>query len=53
VRDYRRLVLARVGTTVRTTMPRLGVEDRVGAENIHLPVPAAVRAGGGHRTTPG
>ena len=34
-------------------MPRLGVEDRVGAENIHLPVRAAVRADGGHQTTPG
>jgi hypothetical protein len=51
VRDYRRLVLARVGTTVRTTMPHLGVEDPAGTENIHLPVRAAVRAG--RRFTPG
>jgi len=33
-----------VRTTVRTTMQRLGVEDRIGAGNIHLTVRAAVRA---------
>jgi sulfate permease, SulP family len=39
-----RLVMARVRTSVRTTMQRLGVEDRIGAGNIHLTVRAAVRA---------
>ena len=37
-----RLVMARVRTSVRTTMQRLGVEDRIGAGNIHLTVRAAV-----------
>jgi SulP family sulfate permease len=45
---HTRLVLARVRTTVRTTMQRLGVEERVGAQNIHLTVRGAVRASTGH-----
>ena len=53
--DYPRLVLARVlvRTSVWTTMQRLGVDDRVGADNIHVPVRAAVRAGAGQQTTRG
>ena len=46
-----RLVMARVRTAVRTTMQRLGVEDRLGAGNIHLTVRGAVRAAVGSRTT--
>jgi SulP family sulfate permease len=36
--------MARVRTTVRTTMQRLGLEHRVGAGNIHLTIQDAVRA---------
>jgi SulP family sulfate permease len=39
-----RFAMARVRTTVRTTMQRLGVEQRIGAVNIHLTIQAAVRA---------
>jgi SulP family sulfate permease len=45
-----RLVLARIRTTVRTTMQRLGVEDRLGVENIDLTVRAAVHAAGQETT---
>ena len=38
--------------TVRTTMQRLGVEERLGAENIHFSVRGAVRAAG-HEAIPG
>ena len=48
-----RLVMARVRTAVRTTMQRLGVEERLGAENIHLTVRGAVRAAVGSETIPG
>jgi SulP family sulfate permease len=48
-----RLVLARVRRTVRTTMQRLGVEERVGAQNIHLTVRAAVRTSSRRETIPG
>jgi SulP family sulfate permease len=48
-----RLVMARVRASVRTTMRRLGIEDRLGAGNIHLTVRAAVRAAAGHETIPG
>jgi sulfate permease, SulP family len=37
-----RFVMARVRSSVRTTMRRLGVEDRIGAENIHLHIRGAV-----------
>src|SRR4051794_6498878 len=37
-----RLVLARVRTSLRTTLRRLDIEDRLGTENIHLSVRAAV-----------
>jgi sulfate permease, SulP family len=37
-----RLVLARVRTSLRTTLRRLGVEDRIGPGNIHLSVRGAV-----------
>ena len=47
-----RLVMARLRTTVRATMQRLGVVDRLGAENFHLSVRGAVRATG-HETIPG
>ena len=47
-----RFVMARVRASVRTTMQRLGVEDRLGPENIHLTIRAAVRAAG-HETIPG
>jgi SulP family sulfate permease len=48
-----RLVMARVRSAVRTTIQRLGVEERLGADNIHLEVRAAVRAAGGSPTIPG
>ncbi|TFV92959.1 SulP family inorganic anion transporter [Blastococcus sp. CT_GayMR20] len=48
-----RLVMARVRRTVRMTMQRLGVEERVGTQNIHLTVRAAVRAGARSETIPG
>jgi len=48
-----RFVMARVRTSVRTTMRRLGVEERIGADNIHLTVQAAVRATADHETMPG
>jgi SulP family sulfate permease len=48
-----RFVMARVRTSLRTMMRMLGVEDRIGAENIHLTVQAAVRATAGHETMPG
>ena len=48
-----RLAMARVRSAVRTTMQRLGVEERLGADNIHLDVRAAVRAAGGSPTIPG
>jgi SulP family sulfate permease len=41
-----RLVMARVRTSLRTTLRQLGVEDRLGAGNIHLSVRDAVRAVG-------
>src|ERR687893_3269371 len=41
-----RLVLARVRTSLRTTLRRLGVEDRLGADNVHLSVRGAVRSAG-------
>jgi SulP family sulfate permease len=37
-----RLVLARVRSSLRSTMRRLDLEDRLGAENIHLSVRGAV-----------
>jgi SulP family sulfate permease len=37
------LVLARVRRSVRTTLQRLGVEERLGAANIHLSVRDAVQ----------
>jgi SulP family sulfate permease len=37
-----RLVLARVRTSLRTTLRRLGVEERLGSANIHLSVHGAV-----------
>ena len=37
-----RLVLARVRTSLQTTLSRLGVEDRIGRGNIHLSVREAV-----------
>src|SRR5918997_1703215 len=41
-----RLVLARVRTSLRTTLRRLGVEDRLGADNVHLRVRGAVHSAG-------
>jgi SulP family sulfate permease len=41
-----RLVLARVRTSLRTTLRRLGVEDRLGADNVHLSVRGAVHSAG-------
>jgi SulP family sulfate permease len=38
---------------LRTTMRRLGVEDRLGAENIHLSVRGAVRGIADRETMPG
>ena len=48
-----RLVMARVRASVLTTMQRLGIEDRLGADNIHLDVRAAVRAVARSETIPG
>jgi SulP family sulfate permease len=42
-----RLVLARVRTSLRTTLRRLEVEDRIGTENIHLSVRGAVSRASG------
>jgi sulfate permease, SulP family len=42
-----RFAMARVRTTVRTTMQHLGVEDRVGEANIHLTIRGAVGAAAG------
>jgi sulfate permease, SulP family len=42
-----RLALARVRTSLRTTLRRLGVEDRLGTENIHLSVREAVGSASG------
>jgi SulP family sulfate permease len=48
-----RLVMARVRASLRTTMRRLGVEDRLGAENVHLSVRGAVRDIADEETMPG
>jgi SulP family sulfate permease len=48
-----RLIVARVRRSVRTTMQRLGVEDRLGADIIHLHVRAVVHAAVGSETIPG
>jgi SulP family sulfate permease len=42
-----RLVLARVRTSLRTTLRRLGVEERMGTGNIHLSVAGAVGSASG------
>jgi SulP family sulfate permease len=42
-----RLVLARVRTSLRTTLRDLGVEDRIGPGNIHLSVRGAVSSASG------
>jgi SulP family sulfate permease len=42
-----RLVLARVRTSLQTTLRRLGVEDRIGTVNIHLSVRGAVNSASG------
>jgi SulP family sulfate permease len=39
-----RLVLARVRASLRTTLRRLGIEERLGAENFHLRIRDAVAA---------
>lgn len=48
-----RLVLARVRTSLRTTLRRLDMEDRLGSENIHLSVRGAVTGVTGHRAGSG
>ena len=47
-----RLVLARVRSGLRKTLRRLDLEERLGAENIHLSVRDAVRAAVGHLQAP-
>ena len=42
-----RLVLARVRSSLRTTLRRLGVEQRLGTANTHLSVRDAVRSASG------
>jgi SulP family sulfate permease len=47
-----RLVLARVRTSVRTTLRRLGVEERIGAEHIYLSIRGAVASAAGEVEEP-